>query len=785
MANRVGEQLGNYRLVRLLGEGGFAEVYLGEHIYLNTQAAVKVLHTQLTGREKDKFQAEARTVAHLKHPNIVRVLEFGIDGDIPFLIMSYAPNGNLRQRHPHSKQLPLPTILHYTKQITGALQYIHNQKLIHRDIKPHNMLLGADNEVLLSDFGLALIALSSRHESVQSLAGTISYMAPEQLQGKPRLASDQYSLGVVIYEWLSGDLPFKGSFTEIASQHILMPPPPLHEKVPTISPAVEEVVMASLSKDPQKRFASIQAFARAFEQSCPPPLPAPIVDLKNQPPQPSTTIVLADRADSPSSSDSEQQNVLENRPSSPIVNEDPTGPRSQPLLPVVEDNIADAPHQPVWLHIADIPTNAGGQSPRQIANDDLPRSPEQLLPPSIIESKTSVVQASNQPARASDPALMRERQTPPPDVSFPLHRDQHTHVIPTPLTTPRPRTRYRPSLLAIVSVLISLVLVTMVGISFYLLQNLTASSVTINFSPKVQVINTVFTLTATPNARNVDVNRAIIPVKSFSSSQSAAQTGPTTGQVNCTTLFSCQQGVDQTDVDTLVAQMKPGLEQQITQALQKKITDTGGTQISSINFKIVSAAPTPAVGQPGATVSVVLTEQGSLSYIVNADALSVAGQGLANKVQQFGTNYLLLRDTVILGQPAVQSINSTTNSVTIEIAAGGDGVYQFPSTELQSIKNNIEGKTVNEARMFLESQPGIDPKTISIRFTQGGGDMLPSDIQRIKIVPIDASNLPPVHLQMVPTPTVSPTPLASPTGNGNGLITATAVTKNMDIYAPL
>ena len=183
--------------------------------------------------------------------------------------------------------------------------------------------------MVLSDFGLALIALSSRHESLQGLAGTISYMAPEQLQGKPRLASDQYSLGVVIYEWLSGELPFQGSFTEIASQHVLMPPPPLHEKVPTISPAVEEVVMVALSKNPQKRFGSIQAFARAFEQSCPPLLSAPTVDLKSQPLQPSTTIVLTDSTDDVSPSVSDQQNAVEIQPAPSFVSDDLTKAWSQ------------------------------------------------------------------------------------------------------------------------------------------------------------------------------------------------------------------------------------------------------------------------------------------------------------------------------------------------------------------------------------------------------------------------------------------------------------------------
>ncbi len=137
MADRVGQQLGNYRLIRLLGKGGFAEVYLGEHVRLSTQTAIKILHTRLAeGDEVELFQQEARTVAHLEHPHIVRVLDFDIQEGTPFLIMGYAPNGNLRQRHSRGTILPLLTIVNYIKQVAAALQYAHEYKVIHRDIKP-------------------------------------------------------------------------------------------------------------------------------------------------------------------------------------------------------------------------------------------------------------------------------------------------------------------------------------------------------------------------------------------------------------------------------------------------------------------------------------------------------------------------------------------------------------------------------------------------------------------------------------------------------------------------
>ena len=210
MADNIRQQLGNYRLIRLIGRGGFAEVYLGEHIHLGTQAAIKVLQTRLAGEDQQRFFSESLTIARLRHPNIVRVLDFGVDGDTPFLVMDYAPAGTLRQRHSKGTRLPASNIVPYIRQAASALQYAHDQKVIHRDVKPENMLMGANNEILLTDFGIALVTQSSRYQTTQEVVGTVVYMAPEQLQGKPRPASDQYALGIVVYEWLSGDLLFMG-----------------------------------------------------------------------------------------------------------------------------------------------------------------------------------------------------------------------------------------------------------------------------------------------------------------------------------------------------------------------------------------------------------------------------------------------------------------------------------------------------------------------------------------------------------------------------------------------
>jgi serine/threonine protein kinase len=266
-ASRNGQLIGNYRLFKILGRGGFAEVYLAEHIHLNTQAAVKLLSTQLAYEDVEIFRNEARMIASLLHPHIVRVLDFGDENSIPYLVMDYEPNGTLRLRHPKGSRLPLQLVVSYVQQIANALQYAHEKRVIHRDIKPENMLIRRNHEIILTDFGIALVAQSSHYQKTQSIAGTLAYMAPEQIQAHPRPASDQYSLGIVIYEWLGGQRPFQGTMTEIAIKHATAIPPSLRLFAPDLPIAVEQVVLMALQKNPHDRFPSVLAFAQALERA--------------------------------------------------------------------------------------------------------------------------------------------------------------------------------------------------------------------------------------------------------------------------------------------------------------------------------------------------------------------------------------------------------------------------------------------------------------------------------------------------------------------------------------
>jgi serine/threonine protein kinase/DNA polymerase III delta prime subunit len=291
MADFSNDRLGNYRLIRLLGHGGFASVYLGEHLYLKRPAAIKVLRTVLKEKEKERFLAEAKLLAKLSHPHIVHVLEFAVakkhkviqnhivKEHIPFLVMDYAPGGNLRSSYPEGTRLAPNQVITYIKQLADALQYAHNQNIIHRDIKPENFLLNEQQDVMLSDFGLALFAPFPDQLSLQGMAGTVAYSAPEQLRGKPLFASDQYALAIVAYEWLCGQRPFQGTEANIIMQHMSSPAPRLRDKNPLITREAEEVILRALAKDPKKRYPRIQDFAQALEDACQISAPQPAIKL--------------------------------------------------------------------------------------------------------------------------------------------------------------------------------------------------------------------------------------------------------------------------------------------------------------------------------------------------------------------------------------------------------------------------------------------------------------------------------------------------------------------------
>jgi len=272
MPSRTGQQFGEYELITLLGAGGFAEVYLGKNVHLpRQQVAIKVLKKEQLVTRVLQFQNEASIILSFNHPNIIHFLSYAIYSNpsitntlYPYIVMEYAPQGSLRQNHPRNVPLSLAQIASYTVQIASALQYAHDQQIMHLDVKPENVLIGNQGQLLLSDFGLATVVTTQ--EKKNDVQGTLIYMAPEQIAGNPLPASDQYALGIVVYEWICGHVPFTGrTVDEVIDKHCFEQPASLFHEVPTLAPEVEVVVMRALAKDAKDRYPSVSEFAQNLE----------------------------------------------------------------------------------------------------------------------------------------------------------------------------------------------------------------------------------------------------------------------------------------------------------------------------------------------------------------------------------------------------------------------------------------------------------------------------------------------------------------------------------------
>jgi serine/threonine protein kinase len=281
-----GTVLGHYRLTQLVGSGGMGEVYLAEDIRIARRIAVKVVRSELdpypnapVAQESARlFQREMKAIAMLDHPNILPLIDFGEltmqRGMYTYLVMPYRPEGSLvdwLQAH-GDMLLPPEDIARLVLQAADALQYAHEQQIVHLDVKASNFLVrtrqgrGALPDILLTDFGIARFSNATATAS-QSIRGTPSAMAPEQWAGRPTPASDQYALAVMTYQLLTGIVPFQGTMQQILYKHMYELPLPPGRHNPRISPSVDAVLLRALAKKPEERFPSVQTFATALQSA--------------------------------------------------------------------------------------------------------------------------------------------------------------------------------------------------------------------------------------------------------------------------------------------------------------------------------------------------------------------------------------------------------------------------------------------------------------------------------------------------------------------------------------
>ncbi|MBU0491091.1 MAG: protein kinase, partial [Chloroflexi bacterium] len=267
-----GKTLGQYQLTERLGKGGMAEVYKAYQPSLDRFVAIKVLHAYFAEEQdfRNRFQREARAVARLRHTNIVQIYDFGAEGDIYYMAMEFLDGGTLKQRLRESVGfMPRTEVLRIVERVAMALDYAHARGIYHRDVKPANIMLTTDNQVILTDFGLAKMAEGSQYTRSGLSVGTPEYMAPEQGQGLPvDHRADVYSLGVVLYELLTGQLPYTADTpVAIIFKHI-KDPLPLPRTINTeLSESFERVVLKALAKSPDDRFQSAGELATALRQA--------------------------------------------------------------------------------------------------------------------------------------------------------------------------------------------------------------------------------------------------------------------------------------------------------------------------------------------------------------------------------------------------------------------------------------------------------------------------------------------------------------------------------------
>ncbi len=271
MDNLVGQNLGRYHIIEPLGQGGMASVFKAFDTVLERNVAIKIIRTdKKEGTEQNeflkRFQREAKALAQLDHPYILKVLDYGEQDGVPYLVMPFVQGGTLKEKM--GRPMPYGEASALLAPIAQALDYAHRRKIIHRDVKPANILISESNTPLLSDFGIAKILESGESTQLTGTGvgiGTPDYMAPEQWMGKADACTDIYSLGVVFFQMITGRLPFIAETpAAVLIKHMQDPLPRASSLVPNLPEPVEQVLFKALAKEPQNRFQDMRAFSDAL-----------------------------------------------------------------------------------------------------------------------------------------------------------------------------------------------------------------------------------------------------------------------------------------------------------------------------------------------------------------------------------------------------------------------------------------------------------------------------------------------------------------------------------------
>jgi serine/threonine protein kinase len=686
---------GNYDLVRRIDVGGMGEVYLAhQRSAFGREVAVKIIRSDLVHdiTARKRFLREAEVSAHIKHEHILPLFEFGEEQGRLFLVTPYIAGGTLGQRL-RSGPLALPEAHQLFSALVQAVAYIHKRGVIHRDLKPSNILLdredGAEQVyVRLIDFGIAslpgLVGGDAHLTTAGQEMGPIAYMAPERLDGIAAPSNDIYSLGIILYQMLTGQLPDSSSTTSL--------PQPL-----------DVVIKRCIMQSPSDRYANADELLQAFEyayraaRSAPRPQPAP-VPVKPTPPVPA--------------------------------------PRLAPL--VKQENAPDV-----------VALGENEPTPKRIITPQ-PAPARLSLPPKNTTQDNKVVQRSElvlTPLSSLGDTFSRADYNAPTtsiDVKILPVQQQVQHVTNTATLDVKPqlqsRSKRKRSALALVPISIVVILLVIAVVIFMTIPALVTAKITV--SPQVHAISNTFTLNTNSSLQNIDPGSASVPLRTLSITDTVTKTGPTSGKsLECAVFgVNCQKIVSDNDVNQLGLEAKH--DSRITQDLNTQLQGKNATQVGAPNITIVNGTYNPPIGTKSDTVTISLTEQASVQYILNKDAQDLAHTLIQQQAQQqFGATYQLLDQMTKIGQPHLQTADNTSK---ITIAAASLVEYQISTEQTDTIARLIKGMKLQNAHTTLAKQPGIDSKTLTIHLSYGS--TLPGDARQITITTLNPAHLPPVQL---------------------------------------
>lgn len=323
----IGERVsGRYKVIGKVGAGGMANVYLAEDLILEREVAVKMMALDFQDDDSNyrRFQREALSTTELTHPNIVNIYDVG-EGERPYIVMEYVDGMDLKQHIQENHPIPYKRVIDIMNQLLSGVAYAHANGVIHRDIKPHNILIDGDRNVKITDFGIAVALSQNSITQTNSLLGSVQYISPEQARGNMvTKQSDIYSLGIVLYEMLTGSVPFEGeSAVSIALKHFQTPIPSLHDFDSRIPQPLENVVLKATAKEPRDRYASVDEMKEDLATALDPNRRDEVIFVPKDPNDEDTLVLDATVA--------EVNNTLDTQPIQPIpVKEEPKEPAEEP-----------------------------------------------------------------------------------------------------------------------------------------------------------------------------------------------------------------------------------------------------------------------------------------------------------------------------------------------------------------------------------------------------------------------------------------------------------------------